>query len=116
MHHVSIADFAAKQFNILHMAKAILLIKGRVQGVFYRYSTREKADALGLSGWVRNLSDGSVEACALGDRARIESLIEWCRVGPPHADVKSVDVNWGGDTEDIVAEKSELLTGKFEIR
>lgn len=111
MHHGSIADFAAKQFNISNMAKAILLIKGRVQGVFYRYSTREKADSLGLSGWVRNLSDGSVEACALGDRGTIESLIEWCKVGPPHADVKSVHVDWSGS-----GQSDEAQTGKFEIR
>lgn len=90
------------------MAKAILLIKGRVQGVGYRWSTREKAAALGLSGWVRNLADGSVEACALGDRAVIDSLIEWCKVGPAHADVSSVDVRW--------EDSDEVGSGGFGIR
>lgn len=92
------------------MAKAILLIKGRVQGVFYRYSTREKAETLGLAGWVRNLSDGSVEASALGDRAKIESLIEWCRVGPPNARVTSVDVEW------LDPDDAESNQRTFEIR
>ncbi|HEY9678993.1 MAG TPA: acylphosphatase [Drouetiella sp.] len=76
------------------MKKAKLLIKGRVQGVFYRVSTRDKASALGLAGWVRNLSDGSVEACALGDQQAIDELISWCKEGPPHAAVTSVDVEW----------------------
>jgi len=90
------------------MTKAKLLIKGRVQGVGYRYCTREKADALGLSGWVRNLADGSVEAFALGDRNVIEALIEWCKVGPPHAVVQSVDVEW--------SESDEPKTNSFHIR
>jgi acylphosphatase len=99
LHQRSIAEFVPKQFNIQDMSKAKLLIKGRVQGVFYRHSTREKADALGLGGWVRNLSDGTVEACALGDRCEIEALIEWCKVGPPSAYVQSVDVEWQEDDE-----------------
>lgn len=108
MHHGSIADFAAKQFNIVDMNKAKLLIKGRVQGVGYRWSMREKADALGLSGWVRNTADGSVEACALGDRGVVESLIEWCKVGPANAIVDSVDVEWSKSEEPVV--------GTFNIR
>jgi acylphosphatase len=109
LHHGSLADFAAKQFNIRYMKKAKLLIKGRVQGVFYRHSTRVQADALGLSGWVRNLDDGSVEACALGDRGQIEALIRWCGVGPPSAVVQSVDVEWMDDEEPVA-------TRTFQIR
>lgn len=90
------------------MNKAKLLIKGRVQGVGYRWSMREKADALGLSGWVRNTAEGSVEACALGDRGVVESLIEWCKVGPAHAIVQSVDVEW--------SESDESVGGVFDIR
>ncbi len=108
MHHGSIADFAAKQFNIQDMNKAKLLIKGRVQGVGYRWTMREKADALGLSGWVRNIADGSVEACALGDRGVVESLIEWCKIGPTNAVVQSVDVEW--------SESDEVAAGVFKIR
>ena len=81
------------------MNKVKLLIKGRVQDVGYRWTMREKADALGLSGWVRNTDDGFVEACALGDRGVVESLIEWCKVGPPSAVVQSVDVEWSGTDE-----------------
>ncbi|MBS2004342.1 MAG: acylphosphatase [Cyanobacteria bacterium SZAS LIN-5] len=97
------------------MAKAILLIKGRVQGVGYRWSTREKADALGLRGWVRNLKDGSVEACALGDRAVVEALIDWCKEGPAHADVSSVEVSWA-DSPEAESGGSELSAARFEIR
>ncbi len=55
---------------------------GIVQGVFYRYSTKRKADELGLAGTVRNLPDGSVEVVCEGDEKQIERLIEWCRQGP----------------------------------
>ena len=66
------------------------LITGRVQGVWYRASTREEAVRLGLSGWVRNLPNGSVEAVFEGDRTRVDSAVEWCRQGPPHAIIENV--------------------------
>ena len=62
-----------------------LRIRGRVQGVFYRDSTRREAQRLGLRGWVRNRSDGSVEAVALGPPERIAALIDWCHEAPPGA-------------------------------
>ena len=58
-----------------------LRIRGRVQGVFYRDSTRREAQRLGLRGWVRNRSDGSVEVVALGPLERIAALIDWCWLG-----------------------------------
>jgi acylphosphatase len=64
---------------------------GRVQGVYYRASCRERAVALGLSGWVRNRSDGSVELEAEGSAAAIEALLEWCHDGPPGARVDGVE-------------------------
>lgn len=67
---------------------------GIVQGVFYRYSTKRKADELGLAGTVRNLPDGSVEVVCEGDEKQIERLIEWCRQGPKDAFVEKVDVQW----------------------
>ncbi|MBI2487766.1 MAG: acylphosphatase [Deltaproteobacteria bacterium] len=71
-----------------------LVVHGRVQGVFYRASTQEKAIELGLAGWVRNRADGTVEVVAEGDREGLEKLVEWCRVGPERAQVTDVDINW----------------------
>ncbi len=73
---------------------ARLRIRGRVQGVFYRRSAEDEANRLAISGWVRNMSDGSVEAFALGPRASLEKFIDWCGKGPPGARVESVDVEW----------------------
>jgi acylphosphatase len=71
-----------------------LKIIGRVQGVYYRASTIQRASQLGLTGWVRNCEDGSVEAVAEGPRAKLDELIAWCRGGPPGARVSRVDVRW----------------------
>ena len=73
-------------------------IHGRVQGVFYRASAQRQATQLGLSGYARNLDDGSVQVVAEGEEARIEELIAWCRVGPRSARVAKVDVNYGAAT------------------
>lgn len=69
-----------------------LNIIGRVQGVFYRAGTRREALSLGLTGWVRNLPDGSVEVVAEGEEDQLKKLISWCRRGPPLAIVRSVEV------------------------
>ena len=69
-----------------------VLIKGRVQGVGFRWSCRRMAVAAGLAGWCRNLPDGRVEACFEGDPAAVEAAVAWCREGPPSAIVTSVDV------------------------
>ena len=76
------------------ISKARLRIEGRVQGVFYRQSTRQTARAIGVSGWVRNLSDGAVEAELTGPHEKVESLIQWMHKGPPNARVERVDVEW----------------------
>ncbi len=68
-------------------------IKGKVQGVWYRKSTKIKADELELKGTVQNLSDGSVEIHAIGDQAKIDWLIDWARQGPKFAVVVSVTVD-----------------------
>jgi len=71
-----------------------LLVHGRVQGVFYRASTQTTAEGLGLSGWVKNRDDGSVDIHAEGSRERLEELVTWCRNGPPQADVSTIGLCW----------------------
>jgi acylphosphatase len=68
------------------------VVRGRVQGVFFRASTEERAVALGVSGWVRNRDDGTVELEAEGEGARVAALLDWVSVGPPAARVARVEV------------------------
>jgi acylphosphatase len=75
-------------------ARARVVVRGRVQGVFFRVETRDRARSLGLSGWVRNAPDGSVEAVFEGDRERIESMLAWCRRGPSLAQVDELEAEW----------------------
>jgi acylphosphatase len=74
--------------------RAHLMIEGRVQGVFFRQSMKKAADLYGVSGWVRNLVSGEVEATVEGDEAAVNGLIEWCRAGPDRAHVEHVAVEW----------------------
>jgi acylphosphatase len=67
-----------------------LQITGIVQGVGYRESMRAVAQQLGITGWVRNRADGSVEAMAQGDAHDVERLVAWCHDGPPNAAVRAV--------------------------
>jgi len=76
------------------MERVHLLISGRVQGVWYRAGTRERAEALGLVGWVRNLRDGRVEAVAEGPRDALDALVAWTWSGPPAAEVVDVVASW----------------------
>ncbi|MCL4468447.1 MAG: acylphosphatase [Deltaproteobacteria bacterium] len=69
-----------------------LIITGRVQGVWFRASTREAADNLGIKGWVKNLPDLSVEVDAAGEPADVEQFIQWCSKGPPGARVTAIDI------------------------
>ncbi len=73
------------------MRRATLRIRGKVQGVFFRESTRVEANRLGLTGWVRNHEDGSVEAVAEGEPAALEDFIRWCHRGPQAARVTDVE-------------------------
>lgn len=68
-----------------------LRIEGRVQGVFFRQSTKDEADRLGVRGWVRNLEDGAVEAVLEGEPEAVEALVAWCHRGPPGARVLRVE-------------------------
>ena len=69
-----------------------LLVRGRVQGVFYRAWTIQQARSLGLTGWVRNLGSGDVEILAVGSAEAVEKLVALCRQGPPAAAVENVSV------------------------
>lgn len=89
------------------MKRAHVIFKGRVQGVFFRANTREKASELNLKGWVRNLYDGSVEAVIEGDEDKIKQLIDWCSTRISLARVDDVKIDW----EDY---KGEFK--RFEVR
>lgn len=74
--------------------EAILaLVRGRVQGVGFRYEARSKAKSLGLVGWVTNLSDGGLETYAEGPASAVATYVAWLRRGPPGASVDSIDVS-----------------------
>ena len=76
------------------MERAHVIVHGMVQGVFFRAGTIRRAELLGLTGCVRNLPDGTVEAIAEGPRPTLEQFVDWCRRGPEAARVERVDVDW----------------------
>jgi acylphosphatase len=88
-------------------ARARVRVRGRVQGVFFRTTARDRARMLGLRGWVSNQPDGSVEAVFEGDRERVQSMVEWMRRGPSGAAVEDVAVT----REEPVGE-----SGGFSVR
>ncbi len=74
--------------------RAHVFISGCVQGVFYRASTKNMAEQLGLKGWVRNISDGLVEAVFEGEENAVKDMISWCHKGPRSAEVSDVTVDY----------------------
>lgn len=82
--------------------RAHVVIKGMVQGVFFRHETRARAQSMGITGWVMNRDDGGVEAVFEGEKDKVESIVRWCYKGPSGAVVSSVDVKW------------ETYSGKFK--
>jgi acylphosphatase len=86
--------------------RRLVVVKGRVQGVAFRASTRAEARRHGVSGWVRNRADGSVEAAFEGPASAVAALVAWCRAGPRFARVESLEVR---------EEEPEGLAG-FEVR
>ncbi|RLI04648.1 acylphosphatase [Candidatus Bathyarchaeota archaeon] len=74
--------------------RAHVYVSGRVQGVFFRYETKEEAQKHNVKGWVRNLPDGRVEAVFEGEKEDVDKLIEFCHKGPPLAKVEKVEVVW----------------------
>jgi acylphosphatase len=89
------------------LERAHVRISGRVQGVFFRDATRQKAEDLTLAGWVRNLPDGRVEAVFEGSPDRVREMLRWCEEGPRQASVENVDT----DIEDPAGDLSS-----FEVR
>jgi acylphosphatase len=83
-------------------ARVHVLVSGRVQGVFFRSQAQEEAESRGVKGWIRNVSDGTVEAVFEGEKEAVEALIKFCRRGPAGASVTSVDLKW------------ENYTGEFD--
>jgi len=75
-------------------ARVHVVVRGRVQGVWFRGSMQEEAERLGVSGWVRNCPDGSVEAEIEGERGAVEALVAWAHQGPPGARVAGVESRW----------------------
>jgi len=87
--------------------RAHLFVSGRVQGVFFRAETQEKAKDLGVFGWVKNLSEDRVEAVFEGERAKVEEMVKWAKKGPPGAIVNDLNVVW---------EEYQAEFNSFEIR
>jgi acylphosphatase len=75
-------------------ARAHVIVRGMVQGVFFRSSAREKAFQLGVKGWIKNRTDGKVEGIFEGEKYAVMELVDFCRHGPPGASVDDVDVEW----------------------
>ena len=75
-----------------HKTTLHLVIHGRVQGVFFRDSMRREAQNLAVAGWVRNRSDGTVEAVVQGEPAAVDAIVRWARRGPEHAQVERVEI------------------------
>jgi len=75
-------------------ARAHVFISGLVQGVFFRFETMRRARRRKVTGWVRNLPDGRVEAVFEGEKADVEEMISFCHVGPPGAVVRDIKVHW----------------------
>ena len=91
------------------MTSRQIRVQGRVQGVGFRYALRDEAERLGVTGWVRNRSDGSVQALLQGEQAAMERLLAWARQGPPGARVAALE-------EEPLAHEFEPPCTRFEIR
>lgn len=83
-----------------------LLIKGKVQGVFYRASAKKMAETTGITGWIKNTPEGDVEAVAAGTEEQLQQFISWCRKGPSGAKVTDV----------IVSEQKQIFFVDFSVR
>ncbi len=87
--------------------RAHVYVSGQVQGVFFRDSAREKAQQLGLNGWVKNLPDGRVEALFEGPSEGVREMVRWCEQGPSQAEVENVETEFEASEGDLTS---------FEVR
>jgi acylphosphatase len=78
-----------------HNVRAHVIVSGRVQGVFFRAETQKAASRIGVTGWVRNRPEGTVEAVFEGESALVDQALAWCRQGSPMSKVDDVQVEWG---------------------
>lgn len=83
------------------MIRVNIRIYGQVQGVFFRQSAKQEAEKLGIVGWVKNKSDGSVEIMTEGGKENIDKFIKWCKSGPPFAKVEKVEIEEFKKSEDF---------------
>jgi len=83
------------------MKQAHIFVSGYVQGVWFRQFVKKNSIKFGLTGWVRNTSNGKVEAVFQGEKKIIEKMIKLCHVGPPFAEVKNVEVEWEEGKEEF---------------
>ena len=74
--------------------RAHIFISGHVQGVFFRSDTKRIAEKYGVTGWVKNLSDGRVECLFEGEKEDLDKTIGFCKQGPPSAHVTDIEINW----------------------
>jgi len=94
-------------------ARIHILVFGDVQGVFFRAGTVSEAKRLGLTGWVRNNPDGSVELVAQGGRPQLEKLLEWCAHGPEGASVSKIEHGWTDKLVDKKERKESVADAGF---
>ena len=83
------------------LERAHVRVSGQVQGVFFRDSTQQKAEELGLAGWVKNLPDGQVEAVFEGPSENVRAMVRWCEEGPRHASVENVETDFESARGDL---------------
>ncbi len=110
----NVTQFVIYRVLIMNIFRQIF-VSGRVQGVFFRESTRCTATELKLSGGVRNLADGRVEVQVSGEEKAIQSLIKWLKTGPKLAKVSTIEVLELEDQEQVSGFLSQQQNGHFEI-
>ncbi|HEU4808845.1 MAG TPA: acylphosphatase [Homoserinimonas sp.] len=94
------------------MIRKRVIVRGRVQGVGFRWSAQAEAEQLGVAGYARNLPDGTVQAEVEGPEAAVQRMLDWLRHGPPYAEVDGIDVT---DVETTDRER-DSTAGRFMIR